>query len=142
MNVETRSGGWSELAEAAVCVRDAVFVVEQGISKTLEHDGCDATFFHVVLFVAAAPVATGRMSPTGKIGRVAVLSPYRRRGLGKKVMAVLEGLAIEKGLSSVFIHAQSHVIPFYRKLSYVSYGDPFWEAGIPHHGMRKFLFQD
>ena len=140
MKVEVRTGEWGKVAKPAAKVRDAVFIAEQGISEALEHDGRDGEFLHVVLFADAVPVAAGRMSPEGKIGRVAVLSPYRRKGLGKKVMAVLERLAMERGLPEVLVHAQAAALPFYRALFYTVCGPPFCEAEIVHYRMRKSLF--
>lgn len=127
------------MGEAARSVRDAVFIQEQGISEDLEHDIRDAIFDHVVVFVKQHSIATGRIDSEGKIGRVAVLPPFRRKGHGKAVMEALEMVAREKHFSEVFVHAQSEAVPFYLQLGYRLDAGTFFEARILHQRMRKLL---
>jgi len=130
-------GDWQSLGAAARVVRDAVFIAEQGIDEALEHDERDALTDHVVLFADPIPVATGRIDRDGKIGRVAVLKSYRRRGFGHRVMKALEAQARQLGLAKVYVHAQSTVVPFYLGLGYRPLGKEMMEAGIPHRFMEK-----
>ncbi len=139
MKYHVIQGDWLKLGEYARPIREAVFVQEQGVPAELEYDDRDALFHHVVVFVEDIPVATGRVDSEGKIGRVAVLSAYRREGLGRVVMDALESMAQSLGLKTAVVHAQIAALRFYEKLDYVSAGSEFMEADMPHQRMIKNL---
>ena len=128
---------------AAYRVRHVVFVDEQQVSVELERDEHDESADHVVVELDGGVVATGRLvvEPGGvaHLGRLAVLAPYRRRGLGAALVAALEGRARRRGLAECVLGAQVHAIPFYERLGYVVEGPEFDDAGIPHRTMRKRL---
>ncbi len=133
------TGLYEALAEPARQVRRAVFVVEQQVPLALDEDGSDAECFHVVLLLGDTPVATGRLAPDGKLGRLAVLAAHRGQGLGRQLMALLEAEAGRRGLLHVHLHAQQAAAGFYERLGYGVSGPPFDEAGIAHVPMEKAL---
>jgi len=122
-------------------IREAVFIQEQAVPPHLELDDRDHSCLHVLALKDDEPVGTGRIDieKNGKIGRVAVLKEYRGQNIGSQLMAALEELARQNGLSSVWFNAQVPAIPFYQKLGYTVVGEEFMEAGIPHKMMRKHL---
>jgi len=126
---------------AIMCVRREVFVDEQSVPAQLEIDGRDDHCIHALAMDCDRPVGTGRidLAGGGKVGRVAVVREYRRRGIGSRLMAALEQAAREHGLQSIWFHAQESAIPFYEKLGYSLEGESFMEAGIPHRQMRRCL---
>ena len=64
-------------------VRNAVFVVEQQIPPEVEFDELDPQCHHFLVRDAQyRPIGTGRLSPEGKIGRIAVLNEWRRQDVG------------------------------------------------------------
>lgn len=125
--------------EAIRSVRERVFIDEQHIDRDLEWDDRDPLCKHALVTIADEPVATGRidLQKNGKIGRVAVLAEYRRRGLGRRIMEALENFANQQGLEKIWFHAQQSAIPFYLQLGYQTVGDEFMEAEIPHIIMEK-----
>jgi len=119
-------------------VRHAVFVAEQGIPAALEWDGLDPGCRHVLACSAAGKViATGRLSPDGRIGRMAVLPTWRRLGVGRAVLARLLQLAACQGLPRVYLHAQLAAAGFYRREGFRESGAPFEDAGILHVAMSR-----
>ena len=126
-------------------VRDAVFLVEQKISREDEVDDRDAFCRHVVVYVESEndtkPVATGRLDQErdGKVGRVAVLSDYRRTGIGTLVMQAIVDEAKKLGLQRIWFHAQKSAVDFYLALGYEIASEEFLEAGIVHVKMSKKL---
>lgn len=124
-------------------VRIAVFVNEQHLLLETEFDDRDPAATHVVVLDGETPVGTGRidLDQDGRIGRVAALPEYRRRGVGSLVMKTLESFARKMGMRNVWFHAQVSAIPFYIQLGYEPYGDEFLEEGIPHVRMQKLLPQ-
>lgn len=128
-----------DLAELRA-VREPVFLVEQNIPPEMEWDELDAKSRHVLARDREGnPIGTGRLTPDHAIGRMAVLSEWRRKGVGEAVVRVLLEQARLLGYPSVELHAQRHAIPFYAKLGFEPFGDEFVECEIPHRMMRLAL---
>ena len=120
-------------------VRREVFIVEQKVPEEEEWDDDDQVCIHVLATRNREPVGTGRISPAGKIGRIAVLSEFRGRGIGDRILQMLIEQAYHRGLIEVTLHAQVQAVPFYEKRGFHLQGGVFDEAGIPHRRMRKAL---
>lgn len=133
-----------QLAEA-FDIRRAVFVEEQGVPLEDEFDEHEATAQHILVYNEGQAVGTGRMrvvDGVGKLERISILEPYRKHGLGKLIIATLEQLATEKGLTKVKLHGQTHAEGFYHKLGYETKSAVFMEDGIPHVLMVKNLVEN
>lgn len=131
---------WTREEAKLRAVRIAVFVIEQNIPEELEWDEHDATSMHVLAEDAAGtPIGCGRLLPDGHIGRLAVLSEWRGRGVGAALLARLTELARMRGDRRVLLNAQVQAIPFYARYGYAPIGAPFAEAGIAHQTMERLL---
>jgi len=121
-------------------IRTHVFVVEQAVPEDLEWDDDDERCDHVLARDRSnAPIATGRVSPEGKIGRMAVLAAWRGQGVGAAVLRSLIERARERGLSEVHLHAQTHAKKFYLDAGFRPFGAEFDEAGIAHVAMTRVI---
>ena len=119
-------------------VRDAVFVVEQGVPPEVERDEWDQRSDHALaLDRDCRVVGTGRLLPDGHIGRMAVLPEWRGHGIGGRILASLIARAHERGMRRVVLNAQTHAVPFYARHGFTAFGDEFMEAGIPHVAMAR-----
>ena len=131
--------------QIALQIRKEVFVHEQGVPLEIEideYDTLDGQCEHVLVYYNGEPVGTGRfriIDGLAKAERICVLKPYRKFGLGRKVLDALEEIAIEKGFSQIRLHGQTHVEGFYNKLGYQTLSDVFLEHDIPHVLMIKDL---
>ncbi len=125
--------------EAIQSVREEVFVNEQCIDRAEEFDEREIHCTHVIVFEGDRAIATGRLDieQNGRIGRVAVVKEFRGQGVGALVMRTIEQHAQQIAQHRLWFHAQTHAIPFYKKLGYEPYGDEFTEANIPHVTMHK-----
>jgi len=129
---------WEEAQEALRAVRETVFVAEQGVPPELELDDEDPHCLHVLARdQAGRPIGTGRMTDDGHIGRVAVLAPWRGRGVGVALMQALLAEAARRGLERVWLNAQLSALAFYERLGFAAEGEVFMDAGIPHRRMRR-----
>ena len=72
-----------------VRIRHSVFTVEQGIEAALDLDGHDQAAVHVLGWWDHRFIATGRILRDGHIGRLAVLGPFRGKGMGRLILAAL-----------------------------------------------------
>jgi len=124
-------------------VRRSVFHIEQGVEPSLDLDGKDESADHILAYVENQPVGTVRVryldDQTAKIERLAVLSDFRGRGIGKRLMEEALEVAAKKQINTVVIHAQDYVKSLYLKLGFLPDGELFEEAGIAHLKMIKLL---
>lgn len=121
-------------------VRNLVFVVEQKIPIEMEFDECDQDCQHFLVRDADyQPIATCRLSPEGKIGRMAVLSEWRGQGVGESLLRAVIDKARNLGLTGVTASAQLTALGFYQKFGFTIEGEVFAEAGIPHQAIRLIL---
>ncbi len=121
-------------------VRETVFVREQRVPPELERDALDPLCHHVVARDGdGRPVGTGRLTPERRIGRMAVLPAWRRRGVGEALLAALLDEARRRGWPEVSLHAQVEAEAFYARHGFVPEGERFVEAGIEHQAMRRAL---
>jgi predicted GNAT family N-acyltransferase len=128
--------------EQAFDIRRRVFQEEQGVPADEEFDADDARATHVLATAGATPVGTARIVfhvDYAKIGRMAVLKAWRRRGVGRALMAELTHIAAARNVLRLVLHAQVQAIPFYTALDFQIVGDAFEEAGIPHRRMERRL---
>lgn len=132
---------WSQQQVALARIRYTVFVEEQKVPADIELDDLDASCVHAIARDASGqPIGTGRLilqSPLPRIGRMAVLKPWRRAGIGAAILARLCDAAKQRGYDEVMLNAQTHAAPFYFRHGFLSHGAEFAEAGIPHQEMRK-----
>ncbi|MEK4287119.1 GNAT family N-acetyltransferase [Paenibacillus sp. FSL P4-0502] len=134
-----------EELEAAFSIRKKVFVEEQGVPLNDEFDEFDTLngeCEHVLAYYDGQPVATGRirfLDGLGKLERICILEPYRKFGIGKRIISALEEIVVEKGHQKVKLHGQTQAEGFYKKLGYRASSTGFMEDGIPHLLMIKDL---
>ena len=140
-HIAIRVAASAEDYQGALAVRQEVFVVEQGVPAELEQDDADATAVHAVADDGGRIVGTARLTvdAEGRIGRVAVLPEWRRRGIAGMLIAALEAEARAAGLSEVTLHSQTYVRSLYERHGYAATGPQFVEAGIDHIPMAKRL---
>ncbi|WP_052807436.1 GNAT family N-acetyltransferase [Risungbinella massiliensis] len=122
-------------------IRHKVFIVEQNVPEEIEKDGKD---MESTLFLALhndKPVGTCRMRlidvQTAKAERIAVITEARGTGAGRKLMEALEEEAKSQGAKQIVMSAQTHALPFYKKLGYQTVGEVFFKADIEHIEMKK-----
>lgn len=124
-------------------VRRQVFVREQGISEDLVFDGNDRDALHVIVKDGERAIGTARVRFLGnkqaKLERMAVTKAFRRRGIGRGIIAFLDQELKNKQVQQVVIHAQEGAVEFYKLCGFKESGSPFWEANIKHIKMLRRL---
>ena len=135
-----RPARWQADEAAIARVRRAVFIEEQGVPEALEWEAWDG---NCAWFVAEAGEGTiigiGRLTPEGRVGRMAVLLQWRGRGVGSALLAASLSEARGRGQRRVELSAQSRAVPFYERHGFSAIGDEYLDAGIPHRTMTLEL---
>jgi predicted GNAT family N-acyltransferase len=138
--MQVRLVSWQEASAELLALRTQVFVQEQGVPIELEQDGRDASATHALAQDAAGrALGTGRLLPSGQIGRMAVVAELRKQGIGSALLRALLEAARAAGMSEVHLHAQLSARDFYLSFGFTVASDIYLEAGIEHLDMRAKL---
>jgi predicted GNAT family N-acyltransferase len=138
--IAIREADWQRDGAALRHIRETVFMLEQQVPAALEWDGADEGAHHLLALVAGEPVGCARLLAEDSalhVGRVAVLKPWRGRGIGNRLMGASLEFARTHGYREAVLDAQESALPFYRKLGFHAEGASFLDAGIPHRHMRR-----
>lgn len=140
---QIRLAHWPDDAAILRQVRESVFILEQHVPAELEWDGIDADCVHALAMSEdGQAIGTGRLLQDGHIGRMAVLREWRNQGVGKQLMEFLMVQARHKHHPRLILNAQVSAVAFYERFGFVTRGDKFDEAGIPHLEMVLKLAED
>jgi ElaA protein len=117
--------------------RQSIFVVEQR-SPYADLDGLDQEAWHLLLRSEGELAGYLRLIPMPiRIGRVAVASHVRRRGLGRRLME--EGLRFCRErypAQNIILAAQLNLVPFYSSFGFAVISEPYDDFGVMHVEMR------
>ena len=138
-NLQVFTADWKTHQSELRQIREAVFIDEQSVPEELEWDEDDSSAIHFLVRSNNDYIATGRLKPDGQIGRMAVMKAFRRCGVGSKLLDYILIKAKESGFNKVFLHAQVSVVDFYKNKNFITTGNIFEEANIPHQTMFKLI---
>ena len=127
-------------------IRRQVFVVEQRLftgDDADDHDS-DAATVHVLGFVDGVPAGAVRLYPLEEPGlwkgdRLAVLSAFRRHGVGAPLVRFAVRTAGELGGHRMVAHIQPANVSFFARLGWQPVGDPALYIGVMHQQMAIAL---
>ena len=143
MTVDVRPAGDTAEVQAAIAIRRAVFIDEQGIAEHEELDGRDGEALHLLAIdPQGAIVGTCRLLAAGekiKLGRMAVLPSARRRGVALALLRDAEQHAAALGGRRVVLGAQTYAVGLYEQAGYAVTSGTFLDAGVEHVWMEKRL---
>lgn len=109
-----------------------------------ERDALDSASFHAALWDGDLPVAGGRLhfnSPAEAQVRYMAVDPnWQGKGLGARILSILEARATKNGAQRVVLNAREQAAPFYLRRGYRQIGSAGLLFGsIPHFRMEKTL---
>ena len=141
MTVTVRRARDAGEVAAAIDLRAAVFVDEQGVPLEEDLDGRDGEALHLVAVdPGGSVVGTCRLlidESVVRLGRMAVSLPARRNGVGLRLLERADTEARLAGGGSIVLAAQLAALSLYERAGYVARGDVFLDAGIEHVWMEK-----
>ena len=138
MTLQVRRVSSQEQLTKAFAIRLRVFVREQQVPAEIELDRDDQRAVHFLAMVSGRAVGTARAVVRGKnakIGRMAVLKTYRRKGIGAQLLKRAVATARKLDATNIYLHAQVQVIGFYEGMGFHAVSAVFDEAGIAHKKM-------
>jgi putative N-acetyltransferase (TIGR04045 family) len=126
-----------------LAIRHAVFVEEQRFFDATDRDvhDDDPRTIHVLGLCGRVGGGAVRLYPLEEPGlwkgdRLAVLRPFRRRGLGGPLVRFAVRRAGELGGSLMIAHVHLPNVVFFRRLGWRTRGEPVDYVGLPHQLME------
>ena len=131
---------WQESRNEILRVRHRVFMIEQHSPDTDLCDIEDHDCFHLVTKNNQDEIiATGRLTQQGRIGRIAVLLPYRGVGIGTKLFKKLIQIGRANNITNISLNAELGEQQFYHLQKFTSAGPVFMKQGVPYQMLARKL---
>lgn len=142
MNIHFGNERWNQAA--ALALRYEIFVLEQGISLKDEFDLLDTEDRnYYVVYEDALVLGTIRYQKknayTLQPDRLCVKKEHRKRGIGEKLLILLEEKGRQDNCTHSILSAEINAITFYEKLGYQVQSDHYLEDNILCVEMGKIL---
>jgi predicted GNAT family N-acyltransferase len=138
-DIVTKQVTWQAAEGSLKFVRTLVFIDEQLVTPEFEWDDIDQNAVHVLAMVNNAPIACLRIIDYKKIGRMAVLKEWRRKGVGMAILRKAIDICKQHGSAQLYLSAQTHAIGFYKQAGFIVTSDIYQDLHIPHVDMQLTL---
>jgi ribosomal protein S18 acetylase RimI-like enzyme len=133
----------SSAYETSVGLRLRVLREPLGLRPGPEERAEESRLVHLGAFDGERLVACLMLHDLGegrvRMRQVAVAFEHQRHGVGTRLVHFSEEIARRHGLTEMVLHARQTAVPFYERLGYRTYGEPFVEVTLPHIAMRMAL---
>jgi len=137
--IDVEQCDWATSQQVLMDIRRQVFIDEQGVPESEEFGEEDNRATHWIAY-GADNIAMGTARLLGdKVGRMAILKPYRKQSVGSALMRQIIRYAARSGLENIQLDAQLHALPFYEGMKFEVDGPIFDDVGIPHQHMTLAL---
>ncbi|MES2500208.1 MAG: GNAT family N-acetyltransferase [Pseudomonadota bacterium] len=130
---------WQQAESHLRAVRTTVFIEEQMVTPEFEWDDIDNGAVHLLALHNNQAIGCLRIIHYAKIGRMAVLKPWRGLGVGKMLLNEAIHICRLHGSKQIDLSAQTHAIHFYQQSGFQITTDEYTDVHIPHVDMRLVL---
>ena len=126
---------WQQAEAHLRQVRTVVFIEEQFVTPEFEWDDIDSTALHLLALHDNKAIGCLRIIKHEKIGRMAVLKPWRGKGVGNMLLKQAIELCRQHGSKQIVLSAQTHAIHFYQQAGFQMTSGEYTDVQIPHVDM-------
>jgi predicted GNAT family N-acyltransferase len=135
-----KNADWGNEQHKLKKIREKVFVCQWRIPMEYEFDHQDSIAFHVlVVDEHNQEVATGRITPKGEIGRIAVEPIFRGPEVYQALFNALLNIAQQHAINEVTVQCELKGVNYYQQQGFRPVGTVFMDAGIPRQRMSCHL---
>ena len=138
-NIKIDQVSWQNARINLMHVRTIVFINEQHVEPDFEWDELDLSAVHIQALFDNQAIACLRIIDYKKIGRMAVLKPWRGMGIGNAMLNEAINICRQQGRKKITLSAQTHAIGFYSKAGFKVLSDEYSDVNIPHVDMQLLL---
>ena len=121
-------------------------ILRKPIGKSIESlkDKYEDSSYHLIGVIDKKIIACGRLhfnsDNEAQIRYMAIDENFQRKGIGVKIIKLLEAEAKKRRINKIVLNARNHVIEFYEKSGYKAVRKyEGSDTGIPHTTMEKIL---
>ena len=121
-------------------------ILRKPLGKSIESlkDEYEDSSYHLIGVIDNKIIACGRLhfnnAYEAQIRYMAIDENFQRKGIGVKIIELLEAEAKKKRINKIILNARNHVIEFYAKSWYKAVRKyEGSDTGIPHTTMEKIL---
>ncbi len=135
------SSSWEQICTEVISIRHKVFILEQHITQIQQLSDPDDQACHHLLVRdhQSQGIATGRITKKGRIGKIAVLLPYRGFGIGSRLLKSLVNIGKKHHLGDVSLNAELGGRHFFNLHKFSIAGPVFMKQGVPHQRLARKL---
>ena len=126
---------WQQAESHLRQVRTVVFIHEQLVTPEFEWDDIDSSAVHLLAMHENKAIGCLRIINYAKIGRMAVLKPWRGLGVGKMLLNEAIEICRQHGIKQIVLSAQTHAIHFYQQTGFQITSGEYTDVHIPHVDM-------
>ena len=126
---------WQQAEAHLRQVRTVVFIEEQLVTPEFEWDDIDSTALHLLALHDNKAIGCLRIIHHQKIGRMAVLKPWRGKGVGNMLLKQAVELCRQHGSKQIVLSAQTHAIHFFQQAGFQITSGEYTDVQIPHVDM-------
>lgn len=138
MALNVKNVDWSKNKRILSKLREQVFVYEWHIPRESEFDQQDLSSYHVLLFDDDnQEIATGRITPNGELGRIAVMPRYRQAEVYHTLLNALLDIAKQQGMNEISVQCELQGVEYYQQQGFRTVGPVYMDAGIARQKMAK-----
>jgi predicted GNAT family N-acyltransferase len=131
-----KSVDWDNERHILKKIRDKVFVCQWRIPAKSEFDHQDSIAFHVLVVDDHNQyIATGRITPEGEIGRIAVEPEFRGPKVYQVLFDALLNIARAHGLQDVSVQCALEGVNYYLQQGFRPIGKVFMDAGVARQNL-------
>ena len=121
-------------------------ILRKPLGKSIESlkDEYEDSSYHLIGVIDNKIIACGRLhfnsDNEAQIRYMAIDENFQKKGIGVKIIELLEAEAKKKQINKIVLNARNHVIKFYAKSGYRAVRKyEGSDTGIPHTTMEKIL---
>ena len=126
---------WQQAESHLRQVRTVVFIHEQLVTPEFEWDDIDISAVHLLAMHDNEAIGCLRIIQHEKIGRMAVLKPWRGLGVGKMLLNEAIDICRQHCSEQIVLSAQTHAIHFYQQAGFEITSGEYTDVHIPHVDM-------
>jgi len=139
-NYQYDNVNWLASADEIMDVRRKVFVIEQRFHKEIVCDHIDHKCFHILVRDENnQAIGCGRLSPDGRVSKIAVIISHRSIGIGSRILGELIKLAKQSHIDNLTLNAETDLTKFYFQKKFSVDGPVYMKQGVPHQRLVKRL---
>jgi len=104
----------------------------------------DTISWHFVAIQNNSVIGCVVLKPTreeeiAQLMQMAVKQDHQKKGVGKMLVKKIIEFSCNLNLKKVICHSREYAVPFYKKMGFTCFGEPYEEVGLPHINMHILL---